>query len=120
MSVAEMLAQMAKAPGAQGGRLRIVDGDGLEYVGPREILTDEVRRYVRAHHADLVAWLRSPVSREDGPLFDYEPSTEPLGAAWPFPSPADPRSAAPSAAGIDRQQTLLAEEAPDHAGASHE
>jgi hypothetical protein len=74
MTVAELLAHLAKAEGVPcGGRLRVVEGGGLEYVGPRDLLTDTVRAFVREHRAEIVAWLRTPLDAlpaEDLALFD--------------------------------------------------
>jgi len=63
---ADLLARLARA----GARLRVVDGNHIEYLGPRRVLTDEIRAEVRRLKVELVAWLRSPASRL--PVADLE------------------------------------------------
>ena len=87
-----MIARLANAPSfVDGGFLQIVDGDGLEYVGPEGLLTDEIRGYVQQHKAEIIAWLRTPADdlpEEDQLLFDYVPN---LDAWWGDDSEVDAR-----------------------------
>ena len=72
MRVARVLASLAK----QGAYVRVLDGDRLEYVGPAELLTDDVRAVLREWRPEVVAWLRTPATEQpagDLELFDFSP-----------------------------------------------
>ena len=87
MRVAELVCSIAAA----GGDLCVVDRDGLEYVGPRALLTDELRHEIRSRKDEIIAWLRTPLdalSKEDQLALGYEPTLpratlDAIFAAWP-------------------------------------
>ena len=71
MRVAEILAPLARS----GGYLRAREDGSLEYVGPKRLLTDEIRDLIRTHKVEILTWLRTPAAElppEDRLAFDYQ------------------------------------------------
>ncbi len=71
MRVAEILAPLARS----GGYLRAREAGSLEYVGPKHLLTDEIRDLIRAHKEEILTWLRTPAAElppEDRLAFGYQ------------------------------------------------
>ena len=71
MRVAEILAPLARS----GGYLRAREAGSLEYVGPKGLLTDEIRDLIRNHKVEIRTWLRTPAAElppEDRLAFDYQ------------------------------------------------
>ena len=84
MTVAELLAQLADAGPAQepGGRLVALDDGRLEYRGPRDALTDELRTEIRTRKAEIVQWLQTghrDLPAQDLVALGYSPNLEVLG-----------------------------------------
>ena len=71
MRVSNLVGSLARA----GGHLRVTADGGLEYVGPPNVLTDDLRSEIRNRKDSIVAWLRTPIDdqpREDQLALDYE------------------------------------------------
>ncbi len=64
MTVAELMGHIAR----RGGHLEVADDCGLDFVGPADLLTDELRNEIRTRKDEIVCWLRTPFA--DHPVVD--------------------------------------------------
>ncbi len=83
MRVAELMGGLAR----RGAYLRVLDDGRVEYIGPRGLLTDDLRSEIQARRHEIVDWLRIPIHalpKEDQLALDYEPTLprEYLDSIW--------------------------------------
>ena len=83
MRVTELTGGLAR----RGAYLRILDDGRIEYVGPRGLLTDELRAEIRTRREEIIAWLRTPIHalpKQNRLALDYEPTLprEYLDSIW--------------------------------------